>query len=197
MASLPCTLAEFVDVGDSTYPSHLTVHAGHLYWLKESGGDRSVSACPVAGCGSGPVAVLNAPALLSDVAVSGLAVGDDTLHVQAYFGAIYAFTLTSATASSGTGSLVVETGAACGGLNRVGSTLYFAQPEAKKFRKCSLPACADASDVSCYEATSTPAGITANDTHVFLLNRGNATGNTFDAGTGLIMRAKKSYSRSS
>ena len=189
-ATLPCAPTPFVDLGAQSFPSHLTVFGDHLYWLKESAGSRSVQACPLTGCDptTGPVTVLDAPPLLEGVPVVGLALGADTLHVMGYFGTIWAFTMNNATSANIAGTLLVETGSGGSGLARDGNELLFAQPTAKKFRKCTLPACADASDIAGYDAATTPVAILRDASFWYLLNRGNPTGNDWDRGTGLLMR---------
>lgn len=189
-SSLPCTPAVFVDVGDQSFPSHLTVFGDHLYWLKEAGSARSVQACPLTGCDpvNGPVTVLDAPPLLEGVPVVGIALGADTLHVMGYFGTLWSFTMAGTTSANAAGTLLVETGNLGSGLARDGNELLYAQPSAKKFRRCTLPACSDSSDVAGYDAASTPVAILRDASFWYLLNRGNQTGNDWDHGTGLLMR---------
>lgn len=188
-ASPGCTATTFLDVGESTFPSHLRVNGDNLYWVSEAASARKIQVCPTTGCSAGyPKTILDsadAP-LLNGVPVAGLTMTSTHLYVASFTGGILRFDMggpESVEAASG----VEATGSnyGTGGLDTDGASLFWGELHDNRLRTCQTSACASVTDY--LTELSSPAGVSITPQGIFVAERGTSTGaNTWAAGSGAI-----------
>lgn len=182
-----CTLAQFVSTGANTYPAHLAVANGTLYWLAENGANKEIHACALTGCAS-PTVLYSGTAWSYS---SGLAAGPTDLYVSSFTGGVFHVPLTSALVAD-TANIAQLSGSAygTGGLLLDGSTLKWAEANDNLVRSCTLPACGDVTTV--LSGLSTPSGLDADATYLYGADRGTPNGSGgYVAGTARLWRAAK------
>ncbi|KFA90019.1 hypothetical protein Q664_31025 [Archangium violaceum Cb vi76] len=188
VSSGSCTLVQQVDLGANSYPVHLWVANGHVYWVSDSGASRLIQTCPSTGCGAGyPKTVFNGNAL-DGVPVSGLVVNATDAYVLSYVGGIFRIPLTSAETSDATAAVrTVGTGYGSGGFEGDASLLRWANINAGTLESCELPDCTRVDTP--VSGLVTPVGIRSNATHVYGASRGTPNGSGGHvAGTASIWR---------
>lgn len=189
-----CTATTFLDVGQSTYPSHLRVSGDMLYWLSEAASARKIQVCPTAGCsGEYPKTILDsadAP-LLNGVAVSGLAMTDTNLYIASYTGGIFSFDMSDAeTVDAGSGVQAAGSNYGTGGLAVDGASLLWAELNDARLRTCTTPDCATVTDY--IGGLASPAGVSVTPAGIFIAERGTPAGNNaWAAGTAAIRVARR------
>jgi hypothetical protein len=190
-SSRSCALVTQADLGANSFPVHLWVANGHVYWVSESGSSRLIQTCPSTGCGSGyPKTVFNGTAL-DGVPVSGLVVNATDAYVLSYVGGVYRIPLTSVETSDATAAVrTVGTGYGSGGFEGDASLLRWANINTGTLESCVLPDCTRVDTP--VSGLLTPVGIRSNATHVYGASRGTPEGsNRYVAGTATIWRVRR------
>lgn len=183
-----CALVTQVDLGANSFPVHLWVANGHVYWVSESGASRLIQTCPDTGCGSGyPKTVFQGTAL-DGVPVSGLVVNATDAYVLSYVGGVYRIPLTSAESADAAAAVrTVGTGYGSGGFEGDATLLRWANIHAGTLESCVLPGCSRVDTP--VSGLVTPIGIRSNATHVYGASRGTPNGSGgYVAGTATIWR---------
>ncbi len=189
-----CTSAPFADMGANSYPAHLWVAAGHLYWIAESATVRMIQTCPLAGCTSGyPKTIYSSTSgsLIHGTPLAGLAVNGTDAYLTSYTGGVFRFPMTDAeTVTAGTGTQVQPSAYTTSGLELDGTTMRWSILNDGKVVQCTTPSCTTVTDfVTGQLAPGTTRG---NATHVYGFNRGTAKGTgTYNASTGSVWRIAK------
>jgi hypothetical protein len=182
-----CTLAQFVSTGANSYPAHLAVANGTLYWLAENGANKEIHACALSGCAS-PTVLYSGTAWSSS---SGLAAGATDLYISSFTGGIFHVPLTSATVAD-TANITQLSGSAygTGGLILDGSTLKWAEGNDGLVRTCTLPAC---NDVTTYlSGLNGPSALEAGASWLYGADRGQSNGSGgYVAGSAYLWRAAR------
>lgn len=183
-----CTLAQQTDLGANTYPAHLWVANGRVYWISEMGTSRRIQVCLSGGCTAGYPKMVFQGASLDGLAISGLVVNATDAYVTSYTGGVYRIPLTDSETAGASGAVqTVGTGYGTGGLDLDATTLRWANVMSGALESCMLPGCAAV--VPVMAGLASPSGVRSNAAFIYGIARGTPNGaGGYVAGTASIWR---------
>jgi hypothetical protein len=182
VTTVPCVGTVFVDSVDDSgggkFPTQLWINGGHLYWMEETGSDRTMLTCPVAGCSSGyPKTVLFATtgSPLSGAPTSGLAIDGSFAYIALFSGGpILRYAMTSAESADPTSETNLGTTAsATHVLDLDGTTLRWAESNDGRIAACTTPGCSPV--ITAVPGRTTPYAVAHDATYIYGVDKGPMT----------------------